>query len=131
MRPALTQHQARTHAMLLYALASDTRTRFGDIASAWDPLRPSEIAPDLGRGFLDCYALALHVLWTYQDAWADEGFLATARLPASTARLLELIGYAPRPASAATGLQHFRAKPGANTTLPPGFKVGAPAAGDQ
>ena len=45
------------------------------------------IAPDLGRGFLDSYALALHVLWTYQQSWAEEGFLPTARLPASAARL--------------------------------------------
>lgn len=131
MRTALSQHQERSHAVLLHALASDIRARFGRIASAWDPFRSGEIAPDLGRGFLDCYALALHVLWTYQNAWADEGFLPTARLPASTAGLLELIGYAPRPASAATGLQHFRARPGVSTTLPPGFKVGAPAAGDQ
>ncbi|MFO1026462.1 MAG: hypothetical protein U1E70_14910 [Acetobacteraceae bacterium] len=129
MRSVPSQHRQRSHAALLRGLATDARARFRDVAPAWDPLRPSEVAPDLGRGFLDSYALALHVLWTYQQSWAEEGFLPTARLPASAARLLELIGYAPRPASAATGLQHFRAKPGKQTTLPPGFKVGAAADG--
>src|SRR5262245_13867939 len=130
MRTIPGQHQGRSHAMLLRGLAAAARARFGEIAAAWHPLRPSEAAPDLGRGFLDCYALALHVMWTYQQSWAEESFLPTARLPASAARLLELIGYAPRPATATTGLQHFRAKPGKRTTLSPGFKVGAPADGD-
>ena len=95
----------------------------------WDPTRTSGIT-DHGRGLLDATALALHVLWTYQEAWADEGALANARLPASVWRLLALVGYHPDPGTAAQGLQHLRAKDGVTAVLPPGFRVSAPAVGD-
>ena len=85
----------------------------------WDPTRTSGIT-DHGRGLLDATALALHVLWTYQGAWADEGALANARLPASVWRLLALVGYHPDPGTGAFGLQHLRAKDGVTAVLPPG-----------
>jgi hypothetical protein len=97
----------------------------------WDPSPPSEgQAPDLGRGLLDSFALALHVLWVYQEAWAEEGFIDTARLDASVHRLLALIGYRPSPGTAAIGYQHFRCKAGTEATLGPGFMVRAKAEGD-
>jgi hypothetical protein len=131
MRPGLPGHRARSHRALLDEMAREVRRRTHGAARPWDPARPESLdLPDFGRGLLDTYALALHVLWTYQQAWSDEGFLPTARLPASVRRLLELIGYHPDPGFAASGLQHFRCKEGTGTTLPPGFRVKAPAAGD-
>jgi hypothetical protein len=132
MRSGPAAHRARTHHELLDAMAHDARRWSHATPRPWDPARPE--APDLpdhGRGLLDCFALGLHVLWTYQSAWGDEGFLPTAQLPASVRRLLELVGYHPDPGFAAAGLQHFRVKEGASTTLPPGFRVLAKADGDR
>jgi hypothetical protein len=79
----------------------------------WDPTStaPSALI-DLGRGLFDSVSIALHVLWTYQQAWAEEGFLSTARLPASIAKLLSHVGYRGGPGAAAVGLQHLRVKAG-------------------
>ena len=97
----------------------------------WDPARPeAPELPDHGRGLLDAFALGLHLLWTYQEGWGDEGFIANAQLTASVRRLLELVGYHPDPGFAAWGLQHFQIKEGSSTTLPPGFRVMAKAEGD-
>jgi hypothetical protein len=122
-------HGVRGHPELLDGLTASATLRFADARRPWRPAAPAPGQPDLGRALLDCYACALHVLWAYQHAWADEGFLATARLPESGGRLLELVGCRPRPALAATGLQHFRLKDGTATTIPPGFAVAAPAGG--
>lgn len=130
MRPGSVLHRSRSHDGMLDAMARDARWRSNATLRPWDPARPeSRDLPDLGRGLLDCFALALHVLWTYQEAWADEGFLPTARLASSVRRLVELVGYHPDPGFAAAGLQHFRCKEGTATTLPPGFRVTAKAAG--
>ncbi len=125
-------HRARSHVELLDALATSSRHTFVDKSQPWDPTRVSrEELLDLGAGVLDCFALALHVMWTYQEAWAEEGFLETARIDASAYRLLGHIGYRPSTGTAATGLQHFRCKQGASTTLPPGVQVRAKAEGEQ
>jgi hypothetical protein len=122
--PALGTQRARTHEELLHGMLAHARARFCDAERAWDPGRPGvDLLPDHGRGLLDVYALALHVLWTYQEAWADEAFLATARLTESGERLLELVGLRPDPGAAATGLQAVRCRQGAEGTLPEGFAV--------
>lgn len=122
--------RAMTHAELLGAMLQRARDEFRDARPAWDPARPGvESLPDHGRALLDSYAAALHVLWTYQAAWTDEGFLASARLPASAQRLLELVGLQPDPGAAATGLQAVRCVAGREGTIPPGFAVRAPADG--
>lgn len=117
-------HHARSHATLALGLASDARVEFaarGRQQSAWDPRQATAGSPgatiDLGRGLLDSVALALHVLWTYQQAWAEEGFLSTARLPTSVAKLLSIVGYHGGPGAAATGLQHLHAKAGVRDVL--------------
>lgn len=118
----------RAHAELLNAMLLRAREQFRDARQAWDPARPGvQSLPDHGRALLDSYAAALHVLWTYQGAWADEGFLASARLPASGERLLELVGLRPDPGAAATGLQAVRCVAGREGTVAPGFAVRAPA----
>jgi hypothetical protein len=119
----------RTHGELLDNMVRHARDTFRGTRPAWDPARPGvEDLPDHGRALLDSYAAALHVLWTYQSAWADEGFLSAARLPGSAQRLLELIGLQPDPGAAATGLQAVRCVTGRDGTIPPGFAVRAPAA---
>lgn len=127
-------HHALSHERLRTRLSATARAAFAAPADApaWNPLAYEDpSAVDLGRGLFDSVALALHVLWTYQQAWAEEGFLATARLEASVAKLLGQIGYRPSPGTAAVGLQHFRCK--ANTTgiLPAGFAVTSPPQGDE
>ena len=122
-----TGHTSRSHAELLEQMTVAARAH--TLTPAWDPTRTTG-TPDHGRGLLDATALALHVLWTYQEAWADEGSLTNARLPESVWRMLALVGYHPHPGTAAQGLQHLRAKDGVTAVLPPGFRVSAPAVGD-
>jgi hypothetical protein len=119
-------HRSRSHAELVTALSGEARSLFAasDGRPGWDPTASGASAADLGRGMLDSVALALHVLWTYQQAWAEEGFLATARLPASVAKLLAHLGYQGGPGAAATGFQHLRAKAGVrDVLLPAGMQV--------
>ncbi len=123
-------HRSRTHAELTGALAAHARAAFATAAGrpAWDPT-PIEATPavDLGRGLFDSIALGLHVLWTYQQAWAEECFLATARLPGSVAKLLAHLGYRGGPGAAATGRQHLHAKAGTREVLlPAGIQVSSP-----
>src|SRR4051812_16629429 len=91
------RHEARSHGELVSELSIAARSRFLVTEGArplWDPTAlDSAASVDLGRGLLDSVSLALHVLWTYQQAWAEEGFLATARLPSSVGKLLAHVGY--------------------------------------
>lgn len=119
-------HRARPHEALLAGMESDAQDRFVDAARPWDP-RGAAPGSDPGQGLLDSFAAALDVVWGYEEAWAEESFLATARLPASTARLLALVGIRPRPPLSATGLQQLRLKAGTALTVPAGFAVAAPA----
>jgi hypothetical protein len=127
-------HHARSHAALTDGLGRSARAAF--IAAggqpAWDPTAISLALPgasiDLGRGLLDAVSIALHVLWTYQQAWAEEGFLSTARLPGSVAKLLSHLGYRGGPGAASTGLVHLHAKAGVrDVLLPAGIQVSSPA----
>jgi len=120
-------HRARSHPELLRALGNSVKAAFESAERPWDPRRDRLEAPDPGRGLLDCYALPLHILWTYQDAWAREGFQPTLRLDSSRARLIELVAPPPTPGLAAVGLQHFRCRAGRETTVPRGFRLTAPA----
>lgn len=122
-----TGHTGRSHGELLEQMTVAARAH--TLNPAWDPTRTTG-TPDHGRGLLDATALALHVLWTYQEAWADEGSLTNARLSASVWRLLALVGYHPDPGTAAQGLQYLQVKDGVTAVLPPGFRVSAPAAGE-
>ena len=123
-------HLGRSHDALLDGLFEGAKAAFLDAERPWDPAL-SEVAGrlDLGAGLLDCYALSLHILWTYQEAWAQEGFLPSARLDASVHRLLQQVGHRPSPGSGAEGVQHFRLKAGQAATLSPGFRVKAPKEG--
>lgn len=118
-------------------LHGEARRRFPDHAGpgGWDPAQTGSAATgapfgdDLGRGMLDAFALALHVLWTYQEAWAAEGFLPLAELDTSVSSLLRAIGHQPTPGTAAVGFQHIRCVEGTTGLLPAGFKVTSSARG--
>jgi hypothetical protein len=126
-------HHARSHTRITRDLTAAARATFPSWSdgAGWDPTATgSSNALDLGRGLLDSVGLALHVLWTYQQAWAEEGYLATARLPSSVAKLLSHLGYRGGPGAASTGLQHFRARAGTTAVLLPArMQVGSPAKG--
>ncbi|MEQ1955828.1 hypothetical protein [Mesorhizobium sp. CN2-181] len=128
-RPAPATSRVRSHPELVREIADAARRAFAGAETPWDPRRDRREVPDPGRGLIDCYALPLHVLWTYQEEWAREGFLPCLRLDASRKRLLELVATPPTPGLAASGLQHFVIKPGRSATLPPEFRLTAPAAG--
>jgi hypothetical protein len=132
MRRLPSAHRHRSHAMILDHMLRRIRDGFASGKPAWSPGASSkEGMPDAGVELIDCFSLALHVLWTYQQAWAEEGFLFSARLPASTQRLLALIGYRPDPGTAARGFQHLHCKEGLSAVIPPGFQVKAKAEGEK
>ena len=64
--------------------------------------RPSA-GDDLGLAILDAWAYVADILTFYNERYANEHYLRTARLPESVAGLVGLLGYRPRPAIAATG----------------------------
>ncbi|APR75692.1 Hypothetical protein A7982_01038 [Minicystis rosea] len=134
MIPVPARQRALSHADLVDRLGLTVSAEFSDPARGtrglWDPARDGSTA-DLGRGLIDVFALALHVLWVYQEAWAAEGFVATAQLDASVDRLLYGIGYQPSPGTAAWGLQHFRCRAGLTATLPLGFALRSTGQGDE
>ncbi|MEE8523776.1 MAG: hypothetical protein V3T72_07570, partial [Thermoanaerobaculia bacterium] len=74
--------ELRTHLPL-----SDWRAREGD---------------DLGLMLIEMWAYVLDVLGFYDERIADESYLRTADLRPSLRKLVELIGYRPRPALAAS-----------------------------
>lgn len=124
-------HVAPSHADLLDRLSRAARAEFsGTPRGLWDPSRDDGSA-DLGRGLLDAFALGLHVLWSYQEAWAAEGFVGTAELDESVDRLLYAVGYRPSPGTAAVGLQHFRCRAGMRATLPPRLAIRSTGLGDE
>jgi hypothetical protein len=57
---------------------------------------------DLGVMLLEMWAYVLDILGFYDERIANESYLRTAILPPSLHRLVELIGYQPRPALAAS-----------------------------
>lgn len=69
---------------------------------ALGPWRP---APgDLGLQILEWWAYVADILTFYNERIANESYLRTAQFPESIAGLVALLGYAPAPALAATGL---------------------------
>lgn len=126
------QHRALSRRRLVERLEAATRARFaGGPRGAWKPeAAVAADTGDLGAGLLDAFALALHVLWTYQEEWAKETFLGLARLDESSDRLLAHLAYQLGPGAAAAGVQHFRCRAGTRATLPPGFALSSTAALD-
>ena len=82
---------------------------------------------DYGVMWLELWAYVGELLSLYDKAIADESYPRTAKLRPSLRRLVELLGYVPRPAMAATAELAVRAGGRAPVTLPigTGFRSGA------
>ena len=89
------------------------RGRFGDFRRsllAYSQLTPSpglldwagDDAGDLGLMLVDSFAYLLDILSFYDGEIAQAGYLATAPDPDVARRLTDLLGYAPKPASASS-----------------------------
>ena len=95
-----------------YAPLSDWRAREGD---------------DLGLMLIEMWAYVLDILGFYDERIANEAYLRTAVLRPSIRRLVELIGYQPRPALAASVVLAAIADGNKPVRLPPqtGFRSDA------
>ncbi|MFJ9456294.1 hypothetical protein ACIRST_14535 [Kitasatospora sp. NPDC101447] len=81
---------------------------------------------------LEQWAALGDVLTFHQERYVNEHFLGTAVLDESVHRLVELIGYRPRPGVSATTTLAFTLAAGAALTVPAGFPVqSVPGPGEQ
>jgi hypothetical protein len=87
--------------------------------TAWQPAPGGDLAVQL----VEWWAYLADILSLYNERIANESWLRTATLSQSVNRLIQLLGYRPRPAIAATGVLAAllsRTKP---VTLPKGFQI--------
>jgi len=78
---------------------------------------------DYSITLLELWAAVGDVLTFYQERYANEAFLGTARRPESVARLAALIGYGLAPGAAALSLLSFTIEAGKTVQLPVGLRV--------
>jgi hypothetical protein len=95
--------------------------------SAWKASGNSDpVVADLGVMIAEWWAYVSDVLTFYNERIANENYLRTAALPETPAKLIEILGYRPRPAIAATGtlaaLVSPSILPGQTVTLPKGLQ---------
>lgn len=85
---------------------------------------------DLGVMVLEFWAYVADVVAFYDEVSAHEAYLRTARRPESLNRLIGLLGYQPRPATAATALLALLAEGRDPVTLPTASAFRSGAFGD-
>lgn len=78
---------------------------------------------DYAITFFDLWAAVLDVLTFYQERYANEAFLRTARQAASLQRLARLLDYSPRPGVAALDELAFTIDAGREVAIPVGLRV--------
>ena len=120
-------YPAPSHTALFQQLCTDVEAGFRDAQRRWEPSRTG--LEDSGRGMLDAFSLGLSVLWLYQQHWAEEALLPTARQDSAVERLLGQLGYQPSPGTAAFAFQQFEVRE--PVVLPKGFAVQSPAKGTE
>ena len=87
---------------------------------------------DFGITVLELWAAVADVLAFYQERYANEAFLPTARRLESVARLAALLGYRRAPGAAALARLAFTIEAGKRVTLPAGLRVQSlPGPGEQ
>ncbi|MDB4930682.1 MAG: hypothetical protein JWM10_3166 [Myxococcaceae bacterium] len=91
-----------------------------DLADELPGLSQPDAEGDFAGSLMELSALAGHVLGLYQDRYATEAFLSTARSPRSLVMHGRRLGYEPAPAVAATGYVRLVAK-GAAGRVEAGF----------
>jgi len=104
-------------------LAMLDRARLQPALAEWS----ARAKDDYGVMWLELWAYIGELLSLYDKAIADESYVRTSKLRPSLRRLVELLGYVPRPAMAATVELAVRAGGRAPVTLPigTGFRSGA------
>ncbi|MDT7543559.1 MAG: hypothetical protein QOE33_3463 [Acidobacteriota bacterium] len=109
------------HALLL--------SRAGETELAnWRPSARGDLALQL----VEWWAYLADVLTFYNERVMSESFLGTAELPESVKRLIEILGYRPRPGIGATGIVAALLSGRASVTLPQGFQIQSkPGAGKE
>lgn len=116
---------------LLRALAGETQLtqRSGDrIVQIWRPGAEGDLALQM----MEWWAYLADVLTFYNERIANQDYLRTADLPESVNRLIELLGYRPRPSIGATGVLAALVTGARPVVLPKGFQIGSkPGPGKQ
>jgi hypothetical protein len=80
---------------------------------------------------IDMWAAIADVLTFYQERYANEVFLRTARQPESIRRIARLLDYRPRPGVAALAQLALVLDPGTSLQIPVGLKVQSTPAQDR
>src|SRR5258708_4971003 len=78
--------------------------------------------------FIELWAYLADILTFYQERIANEAYIPTATQLSSLIRLAQLIGYRPKPGSAANALAALIVEKGKSAVVPPAFPVGTRAA---
>jgi predicted phage baseplate assembly protein len=107
---------------LLQALEGEhelTQLIDGRVRQIW---RPS-VTGDLALQMMEWWAYLADVLTFYNERAAAQAYLRTADLPESVSRLIQILGYRPRPALGATGILAALANSQKPFTLSSGFQI--------
>jgi hypothetical protein len=107
---------------LLRALPGETeltQTANGQTTQVWRPGADG----DLGVQLLEWWAYLADVLTFYNERLATQAYLGVADLPESVNRLIQILGYRPRPGIGASGVLAAILGSSKPITLPQGFKV--------
>jgi hypothetical protein len=86
---------------------------------------------DFAGTLMEMSALVAHVLSLYQDRYANEAFLPTARSPKSLVRHGRRLAYEPNPGLSATGHLLIHPKEGLSGTIPKGFGLSSASIGEK
>ncbi|MBG1269467.1 baseplate J/gp47 family protein [Nostoc sp. WHI] len=78
---------------------------------------------DLAVQIVEWWAYLADILTFYSDRIANESYLGTADLPESVQRLIQILGYRPRPGIGARGIVAALVNNSKSFTLPQGFQI--------
>jgi hypothetical protein len=110
---------------------ADFLSRQQQLAQAELGLVPAEEQGDFARTLMDLSAVLAHVLGVYQDRYAREAFLGTARSARSLVRHGRRLGYEPDPGLAAMGFAVLTAHAGLAGWIPRGFALASSPLGEK
>ena len=85
----------------------------------WNPSADGDLAVQI----VEWWAYLADILTFYSDRIANESYLRTANLPESVQRLVQILGYRPRPGIGASGILAAIANSSKPFSLPQGFQI--------
>jgi predicted phage baseplate assembly protein len=109
-------------AALLQALPGETeltQTIDGQVVQVWRPGAEGDVAVQM----IEWWAYLADVLTFYNERIATQAYLRTADLPESVGRLIQVLGYRPRPALGARGTLAAVLSGGKAVVLPKGLQI--------